>query len=142
MGFLDKAKSAASGLASKADSALSGAGAVVSGTAESERFLKELGFLAYLEATGRPVDPAQRDHYLAALRDLESKGMIPALATPTGPPPPPGQAAAAQVPQPPAPAPVAPPAQAPQAPAPAPQAPAPAAAPPPPPSWAASDDSA
>jgi hypothetical protein len=135
MGFLDKAKAAANDLAAKADTAINsglassgvstpggadrpGAPAAPPGpTNESDRLLRELGALAYLEANGRPVASEERERLLTELRGLEVAGVLGDLSisggaiTPPAPPPPA---------------------------APTPQAPV---APPPPPSWAKKDDS-
>ena len=55
MGFLDKAKAAASDLAAKADTALASSGlGGPGGPASPEKLLRDLGVLAYLEATGPP----------------------------------------------------------------------------------------
>lgn len=130
MGFLDKAKAAANELAQKADTALAGSGLGGPG-ASADRYLRDLGVIAYLEAAGRAVPDADRARVMAALRDLEQRGEIGALtlqttaAQATAVPPPPG--AAAQAPPPPAAATPPPPQGAPGSPAPP---------PPPPPSWA------
>lgn len=152
MGFLDKAKAAASDLASKADSALSSTAASLSGgepgAPNPDALLHDLGVIDYLEATGRPVPPEERARVMAGIQEAERRGTLRSLAlrtaTPT-PPPPPGAAAAA--PPPPGAAAPAPPAAASQpgavaTPPPAAAPPPPAAAPappseaPPPPSWA------
>ena len=70
MGFMDKARSQLDNLASKADSALGGAGNDV------ERHYRDLGVLAYLEATGRPADAGERERVLGALRAMEQRGAI------------------------------------------------------------------
>lgn len=158
MGFLDKAKAAATDLAAKADSAInSGLGSHAPG-GDSESLLRDLGVIAYLEATGRQAPP-EKDRVMAALRAAEQQGQLRSFALKTTPPvapPPPGYAGAAgavppppaggAVPPPPAGAPVPPPA--PPAPGAAPYAPANAeppappapptepSSPPPPPSWA------
>lgn len=122
MGFLDKAKAAASDLAAKADTALnssmagSGAGGPKAGDADT--YFRDLGVLTYLEATGRPADPAERERVTSALRQLDQSGAIHSFALHTTPPPAPGMAG--QVPP--------PPGMAGQVP--------PPSAPPPPPSWA------
>lgn len=146
MSFFERAKAAANDLAAKADAEMKKAGintpgaaagapaAGTSGGAGGDRALRDLGVLAYLEATGRPASAEDRDRVLAALRDLESSGRLgPLTLTPPpppppaaygGPPPPPGAAAAAAAPPPP---------PAPSGPEPTPQGSTP---PPPPPSWA------
>jgi hypothetical protein len=129
MGFLDKAKAAANDLAAKADTALASSGmggpkAPVSG--DSDRYFRDLGVLAYLEASGRPADPDEHLRVMAALQELDGRGAIPSFALHTAPPPPPGSAAAGSpgaVPPPPG-----------TAGSPAPPA-APTTPPPPPPSW-------
>jgi hypothetical protein len=158
MGFLDKAKAAASDLASKADSALSSTAASLSGgepgLPNPDALLHDLGVLDYLEATGRPAPPEERTRVMAGLQDAERRGALRSLALRTAaptPPPPPGAAAAAAAPPPPAAAAPPPPASAAPpppsvatAPPASPPAPAPAATPdqppaseaPPPPSWA------
>ncbi|MFM7507935.1 MAG: hypothetical protein ACKO5A_00105 [Actinomycetota bacterium] len=144
MGFLDKAKAAADQAMAKADSALSGSG-VTGGSKPVDGYLKDLGLLAYLEATSRPpADIAERRAQLIGwIYEIESAGPINLNQSSTAPgsapaaPPPPGAAAAAAAPPPPgAAAAAAPPPYAPAAPPPsAPAAPPPpgAVAPPPPP---------
>lgn len=159
MGFLDKAKAAATELATKADTALAGAGLGgpgVSSGAEADAYLRDLGVLTLLEATGRPVDLGERERVLATLRRMEEQGTLRSLALrttaapppPSAPPPPPGAASAPPPPPgtasaPPPPTPSSPwPATPPPAPsdAPAPGTTSgpvpPTAPPPPPPSWA------
>jgi hypothetical protein len=139
MGFLDKAKAAANDLAAKADTAISQglssagvnapAGQGGPAGAEADRYLRDLGALAYLEANGREVPGAERERLLAALRGLEATGALGDLASRTAaaPPPPPGQGT-------PPPAPGA--QQSPPPPPPGQQS----APPPPPPSWMNKDD--
>lgn len=133
MGFLDKAKAAATDLAAKADTALNSAETSIAGGAnpkEAEPMLRDLGAIAYLEATGRPMPDAdvQRQRCVEGIQSIESQTTLnlqmtssppPAPGTTTGappaapaappppaaaaPPPPPGAAAAASPP----PAPVA-----------------------------------
>lgn len=153
MGFLDKAKAAASELAAKADSAITSAtsgGASAPTAGDADKYFRDLGVLTYLEATARPVDDAEHARVLGVLRDLDSRGALRSFDLHTTPPPPPGTAA--QVPPPPGAAGVAPPpppagyGTVPPAPAgtPVPEAtadeppaaPQPPVAPPPPPSWA------
>ena len=123
MSFFERAKAAANDLAAKADAemkkagistpggSMGGAGGGATGAGGGDRALRDLGVLAYLEATGRPAFAADRDRVMAALRDLESSGQLgPLTLTPAPPPPPaaygapppPGTAAAA--PPPPSPA--------------------------------------
>jgi hypothetical protein len=102
MGFLDKAKQAATELAAKAETAMDQAGLSGSGAAdtrEADRLLRNLGVLAYREQTGMPVDHGERERVLSGLRDLESQGRLGALTLREGtaagqatPPPPPGMA--------------------------------------------------
>src|SRR5665647_1154808 len=64
MGFLDKAKAAASDLAAKADSALNSSGAggpKPPGAGDVDKYFRDLGVLTYLEASGRAADAAERD---------------------------------------------------------------------------------
>lgn len=140
MGFMDKARAAASDLAAKADTALASSG--MTGGGEAGKYFHDLGVLTYLAENGRPAAPEDRERVLAALRDLESRGAIHSFALQTSPapaappaPPPPGAGAVPPPPggavPPPPPAPAEAPAQE-QHPATAP--------PPPPPSWAKGDD--
>ena len=122
MGFLDKAKAAANDLASKADSALSGAGLTVPGASEADRYFKELGRLTYAEASGHAPAAGERERLIDAIRHLESMGSLQAQAGPSSPPPPPGYESPPGAPHP-----------APGAPTPPPPRPS---APPPPPTWA------
>ncbi|HYN65458.1 MAG TPA: hypothetical protein VES93_01135 [Ornithinibacter sp.] len=156
MSFFERAKAAASDLAAKADVEMKKAGistpggAGVTGGAAgggpgADRALRDLGVLAYLEATGRPAPAADRDRVLATLRELESSGRLgqltvtpPAYGAPGTPPPPPGAAASAATPTAPQPPPggVAPPPPPPPPPPPSGTTPAGSTPPPPPPSWA------
>ena len=156
MSFFDRAKAAATDLAAKADAEMRKAGISTPGTtaggpvggtgaAGADRALRDLGVLAYLEATGRPASPADRERVLTTLRELESSGRLgpltvtPAHGTPGGPPPPPGAAAGRTPPPPPgATAPPPPGSSAPPPPPPPPVDPMPPGStpPPPPPSWA------
>lgn len=97
MSFFERAKAAASDLAAKADVAMSNAGVNVPGMG-GDRALRDLGVLAWLEATGRPVDAADRERVMTTLRELETAGRLgPLTVTPTqpygAPPPPPGAGA-------------------------------------------------
>lgn len=156
MGFLDKAKAAANDLAVKADTAMANSGLSGPGGASSgqpDRFFRDLGVLAYLEATERPEPEGERERLMSSLREAESRGSIPSFAlqtsgsAPGSVPPPPGAAARASAPPPPPtaeaspmPRPDSPATYTPPPPPPGPT-PAPSSAPPPPPSWAAGGDS-
>ena len=116
MGFLDKAKAAADQAMAKADSALSGATGA-SSAKPVDGYLRDLGLLSYLEATGRaPADIAERRAQLTQwVYETESAGPINLSLTSTAPgagpavPPPPGAAAAAAAAAPPPPAAAPPP---------------------------------
>ncbi len=138
MGFLDRAKAAADELAAKADTALGNSGLggpKAPASSDADRYFRDLGVLAYLEASGRPADPGEHQRVMTALREMESRGAISSFALHTAPPPPPGTAAAGSQGAVPA-APGAAGSPAPPPPGSAPQAPAaPRTPPPPPPSW-------
>lgn len=142
MGFLDKARAAATDLTAKAESALSSSGINVpggSGGGDTEKLFRDLGVLTYLESSGRGADPQERLRVETALRELDARGVIRsfALHTATPPAPPaPGVAAAAAgwVEH----SDVAPPGAAATAP---PTVPGPPVAAPPPPSWMTRDES-
>lgn len=132
MGFLDKAKAAANELAAKADTALANSGLGGPGAAVSpEKLLRDLGVVAYLEATGRTAPAGERERLLAALGELETAGTLPALVLQTTPAPPAAAAPPAGA-VPPAPGAATPP---PAPPSPAAPPPSTTVAPPPPPSW-------
>lgn len=154
MSFFEKAKAAASDLAAKADVAMTNAGVNVPGMG-GDKALRDLGVVAWMDATGRPVADADRERVMATLRDLESSGRLgPLTLTPPAPaygtPPPPPGAAAAGAPDAPPPPPSTPQAGPPPPPSTPQPPPAPPAAPPappappqggtppppPPPSWA------
>lgn len=154
MSFFEKAKAAASDLAAKADVAMTNAGVNVPGMG-GDKALRDLGVVAWMDATGRPVADADRERVMATLRDLESSGRLgPLTLTPPAPaygtPPPPPGAAAAGAPAAPPPPPSTPQAGPPPPPSTPQPPPAPPAAPPappappqggtppppPPPSWA------
>ena len=93
MGFLDKAKAAATDLAAKADTALSQASASFSGGGDGERLLRDYGLMTWREQQGQPVDAAEATRVREALRALENEGRLRDLqlqTTPAPPPPPPG----------------------------------------------------
>lgn len=98
MSFFERAKAAAGDFAAKADTALANAG-LSGGPAtnrDAERLLHDLGVIAYLKATGRPVAPDERERVLGSLRRFEEAGQIgPLTVSPPAPaaPPPPGAAA-------------------------------------------------
>lgn len=106
MSFFERAKAAASDLAAKADVAMSNAGISVPGIG-ADRALRDLGVVAWMDATGRPVAEADRERVMATLRELEAAGRLGPLTlspppTPYGaPPPPPGGAAPTTPPPPP-----------------------------------------
>ena len=99
MGFLDKAKAAATDLAAKADGALASSGLGGPGAAthkEADKLYRDLGVLAYLEATGRAIDQAERERVLGTLQAMESQGGLTDFGlrtTPVQAPPPPGAVA-------------------------------------------------
>src|SRR5690349_19731311 len=140
MGFMDKARAAASDLAAKADTALANSGLGAPGAGEANKYFHDLGVLTFLAENGRPASAEDRERVMTALREMDARGAIASFGLQTAaapPPPPPGSA----VPPPPPGSAVPPP---PPAPAPA-DAPVteehPATAPPPPPpSWAKDDD--
>jgi hypothetical protein len=135
MGFLDKAKAAATELTAKADHALSQAGMTgpAANAKAADRYFRDLGVLAYLEATGRSADEAERARVMSALQGFESQGALPSFALQTAAPPPPGAVAGGYAP-PPAPGmPAGAPGGFPPPPPPGGFAPPPP--PPPPPSW-------
>ena len=105
MGFLDKAKAAATELSAKADQALANQGLAGPAAAgkHADKHLRDLGVLAYLEATGRPADPAEKARLIEALQGFESQGALPSFALQTAAPPPPGAVAAGYAAPPPAP---------------------------------------
>jgi hypothetical protein len=82
MGFMDKAKEAADDLRAS----LAGGDARV-----SEQQYRDLGMIAYLTATGRPIDEADRQRLINQLWSTEQAGRLPAfrLLTPPPAPPPP-----------------------------------------------------
>ena len=134
MGFMDKAKEAAEDL--KASFA-------TTEVRDSEQAYRDLGMIAYLTTTGRPIDEADRQRLVNTLWGLEQQAKLPPFRLVTSPPPPPPppppvpQAAPPAAPPPPAPAaPAAPPTPAappaPPAPAAPTEPPAPAAPPAPP----------
>src|SRR5665647_2730129 len=97
MGFLDKAKAAATDLAAKADTALGSTGLggpKASGGGDADRYFHDLGVLTYLEANGRPADPEEHLRVMTALQEMDARGAIPSFALHTSPAPSPGTAGA------------------------------------------------
>ncbi len=135
MGFLDKAKAMADQAMNSAESSLSGAPS----PKQAEPMLRDLGVLAYLEATGRPAPDAdeQRQRCVEGIQAVEQQAQLNLQMT-SAPPPAPGMntgtapAAPASAPPPPAAAPPPPPGGAATAPPPPATAPEPQAAPEPP----------
>ncbi|MGB3684500.1 MAG: hypothetical protein WA991_01575 [Ornithinimicrobium sp.] len=72
MGFLDKAKAAATDLAAKADTAINQATAG-GGQAETDRYLHDLGVAAYAEHTGSAVDREAHPRAERTGRDAKSR---------------------------------------------------------------------
>src|SRR5674476_953170 len=88
MGFLDKAKAAASDLAAKADSALNSSGAggpKPPGAGDVDKYFHDLGVLTYLEASGRDAAAAERDRVMTALQGLDAGAAIRSFALHTAP---------------------------------------------------------
>ncbi len=56
---------------------------------DSEQAYRDLGMLAYLTATGRPIDEADRQRVVNTLWAIEQQGKLPAFRLVTSPPPPP-----------------------------------------------------
>jgi hypothetical protein len=99
MGFLDKAKAAATELAAKADGALANAGMNPGGTATAsnrdvDRLLRDLGVWTFREASGMADAADGKTRTLAALQQLQASNQLPPLTTSDQAPPPPGGAAA------------------------------------------------
>lgn len=92
MGFLDKARAAADDFAAKADGMMGQAGISTPSTTsgETEALLRDLGVLAYLEASGREASATERDRVMTALRSAEERGGLTSFALRTAPPPAPG----------------------------------------------------
>ncbi|HET9996212.1 MAG TPA: hypothetical protein VFQ17_01785 [Nocardioides sp.] len=123
MGFMDKAKEAAEDL--KASFA-------TSEVRDSEQAYRDLGMIAYLTTTGRPIDEADRQRLVNTLWALEQQAKLPPFRLVTSPPPPPPPPPPVPQAAPPAAPPAAAPPPAPAAPAAPPAPPAPAAPPDPP----------
>ena len=80
MGFMDKAKEAAEDLKASFAS---------TEVRDSEQAYRDLGMLAYLTTTGRPIDEADRQRLVNTLWAIEQQGKLPAFRLVTSPPPPP-----------------------------------------------------
>jgi hypothetical protein len=80
MGLLDRTKQAAD----EVRQSLGGAGA----SRDSEQHYRDLGMLAYLTATGRPIDEADRQRLISGLWSMEQSGRLPAFRLVTSAPPP------------------------------------------------------
>ena len=80
MGFMDKAKEAADDLKASFAS---------TEVRDSEQAYRDLGMLAYLTATSRPIDEADRQRVVNTLWAIEQQGKLPAFRLVTSPPPPP-----------------------------------------------------
>jgi hypothetical protein len=78
MGFMDKARDAAGDLRSS----FGGHEA-----RDSESHYRDLGMIAYLTATGRPIDEADRQRLINGLWAMEQGGRLPAFRLVTPPPP-------------------------------------------------------
>lgn len=104
MGFLDKAKVLADQAIAKADEAMNSAATGSTPSKQGDAYLRDLGVLALLEATGRPPGDLveQRERCMTALGQLEQQGPLdltmrseapPAPGVAAGAPPPPGSVA-------------------------------------------------
>src|SRR5215210_5410351 len=91
MGFMDKAKEAAEDLKASFAS---------TEVRDSEQSYRDLGMLAYLTTTGRPIDEADRQRLVNTLWAIEQQGKLPAFRLVTSPPPPPPPPPPPQSPQP------------------------------------------
>ncbi len=78
MGFMDKAKEAAEDLKASFAS---------TEVRDSEQSYRDLGMLAYLTTTGRPIDEADRQRLINTLWTIEQQGKLPAFRLVTSPPP-------------------------------------------------------
>ena len=56
---------------------------------DSEQAYRDLGMLAYLTTTGRPIDEADRQRLVNTIWALEQQRKLPAFRLVTSPPPPP-----------------------------------------------------
>jgi len=82
MGFMDKARDAAGDLRSSFGA---------NEARDSESHYRDLGMIAYLTATGRPIDEADRQRLINGLWAMEQGGRLPAFRLVTPPPPQPPQ---------------------------------------------------
>ena len=80
MGFMDRAKEAAEDLKASFAS---------NEVRDSEQAYRDLGMLAYLATTGRPIDEADRQRLVSAIWAIEQQGKLPPFRLVTSPPPPP-----------------------------------------------------
>ena len=85
MGFMDKAREAAGDLRSSFTG---------NEARDSESHYRDLGMIAYLTATGRPIDEADRQRLINGLWAIEQGGKLPPFRLVTPPPPPPPMPAA------------------------------------------------
>ncbi len=93
MSWQERARRGYDRVAGRADAALDRAGGGER-PGEVDRTFRDLGVLAYLEATGRPASPGERQRLLAALSALEQRGAIRSLTIgEEGPPQPPPERA-------------------------------------------------
>lgn len=108
MSFFDRAQSGYERLAGRADDMLDRTGPQQVG--DVDRTYRDLGMLAYLVATGRPVDEGARAHLVEVLRSMEERGAIreflladgrPAAGRGGPPPPPPKPGGSDGIPTPP-----------------------------------------
>lgn len=91
MGFLDKAKAAATDLAAKADTAITQASSNWSGAGggDAERLLRDFGLMTWRGQRGQPVDASEFTRVREALQAVDSEGRLRDLPLQTTPPPPP-----------------------------------------------------
>ncbi|MBF4768248.1 hypothetical protein ISU10_10750 [Nocardioides agariphilus] len=82
MGFMDRAKEAVDDLR---------ASFATNEVRDSEQAYRDLGMLAYLTTTGRPIDDADRQRLVNTIWAVEQQGKLPPfrLVTPSPTPPPP-----------------------------------------------------
>ena len=82
MSFFERAKAAATDLAAKADAAMQQSGMMPPGGGSGgghgggDRALRDLGVIAWLEATGRPVSAEDKARVMESLRSLETAGQL------------------------------------------------------------------